>query len=52
MNLGEEASLSDVLQMLDEDLGVVMTFNTLTKELYCLKQEVGENVAEFGVPLS
>ena len=44
--------LNDVLQMLDEHYGIVMTFNTLSKELYSLKQGSGENVAEFGVCLS
>ena len=32
--------------------GVVMMFDTLSKELYSLKQGSGENVAEFGVCLS
>ena len=39
-------------QQLDEHYGVVMTFNTLRKELYSLKQGMGENVADFGVCLS
>ena len=39
-------------QTLDEHYGVVMTFDTLSKELYFLKQGSGENVAEFGVHLS
>ena len=37
--------------MLDEHYGIVMTFNTLSNELYSLKQGFGENVAEFGVYL-
>ena len=52
MSLGEDATLGDVLWMLDEHYGIVMTFNTLSKELYSLKQGMGENVAEFGVCLS
>ena len=51
-NLGEDATLSDVLWMLDEHNGVMMTFDTLSKELYSLKQGMGENVALFGVCLS
>ena len=51
-SLGEDATLSNVLQMLDEHYGVIMTFNTLSKELYSLKQGSGENVAEFRVCLS
>ena len=51
-SLGEDATLTDILQMLDEHYGVVMTFNTLSKELYYLKQGSGENVAEFRVHLS
>ena len=37
-SLGEDATLSDVLQMLDEHYDVVMMFNALSKELYFLKQ--------------
>ena len=51
-SLGEDVPLSDVLQMLDKDYGVIMTFDTLSKELYSLKQGSGENIAEFGVHLS
>ena len=51
-SLGEDAILGDVLQTLDEHYGVVMTFNTLSKELYSLKQGMREHVAEFGVHLS
>ena len=36
-SLGEDANLGNVLQMLDEYYGVVVTFNTLSKELYSLK---------------
>ena len=32
-NLGTNATLQEVLQMLDEHYGVVMTFNVLNKEL-------------------
>ena len=38
--------------MLDEHYGVVMIFKTLSKELYSLKQGLGENVVEYGVHLS
>ena len=51
-SLGEGATLGNVLQMLDEHYGVVMTFDALSKELYSLKQGMGENVAEFRVILS
>ena len=51
-SLGEDATLSDIRQTLDEHYGVVMMFNTLSKEWYSLKQGFGENVAEFGVCLS
>ena len=51
-SLDEDATLGDVLQMLDEQYGVMMIFDTLGKELYSLKQGMGENVAEFGVCLS
>ena len=51
-SLDEDATIGDVLQMLDEHYGIMRTFNTLSKELYSLKQGMGENVAEFGVHLS
>ena len=51
-SLGEDATQGNVLQTLDEHYGVMMTFNALSKELYSLKQGMGENVAEFGVCLS
>ena len=37
--------------MLDEHYGIMMTFNALSKELYSIKQGMGENMAEFGVHL-
>ena len=37
-SLGEDGILDNVIQMLDEDYGVVMTFDILSKELYSLKQ--------------
>ena len=43
-SLGKDATLSDILQMLDEHYGVVMMFDTLSKEFYSLKQGLGENV--------
>ena len=45
--LGEDATLPDILQTLDEHYGMVMTFNAHSKELYSLKQGSRENVAEF-----
>ena len=51
-SLGEDATLTDILQMLDKHYGVVMTFDALSKELYSLKQDSRENVAEFRVCLS
>ena len=51
-SLGEDATMGNILQMLDEHFGVLMTFNALSKELYSLRQGRGENVAEFRVCLS
>ena len=51
-SLGKDATLSDILQMLDEHYGVIMPFDAHSKELYSLKQGLGEKVAEFGVHLS
>ena len=48
-SLGKNTTLDDVLQTLDEHYGIVMIFITLSKELCCLQQVVGENVAKFGV---
>ena len=50
-SLGKDATLNDVLQTLDEHYGMVMMFDSLNKNLYSLKQESGENMAEFGVHL-
>ena len=49
---GKDATLTSVLQMLDKHYSVVITFDTLSKELYSLKKGSRENVAEFGVHLS
>ena len=51
-SLGEDATLTDILQMLDEHYGTVMMFHTLSKELYSLKQGSTENVAKLKVHLS
>ena len=51
-SLGEDATLGNVLWMLDEPYGVMMTINALSSELYSLRQGTGENVAEFRVCLS
>ena len=40
-SLGKDAILSDVLQELDEHLGIIMMFNALSKECYSLKQGRG-----------
>ena len=45
-------ALNDVLQMLDKHYGVVITFDTLSKELYSLKQVSGENMAKFSAPVT
>ena len=50
-SLGEDATLGDAFQILDKHYGIVMTFDTLSKELYSLKQGLGENMAEFSVHL-
>ena len=50
-SLGKDVTLSDVLKMLDEHYGVVMMFDAFSKELYILKQGLGEKAAEFGVCL-
>ena len=50
-SLGEDATLNDILQMLDEYYDIVMTFDALSKELYSLKQGSGKNVATFRVCL-
>ena len=50
--LGEDATLLDIFQTFDKHYSVVMTFGALSKEIYSLKQEPGENVAEFWVQLS
>ena len=50
-HLGKDATLNDVLQMLDKDYSVVMMFDTLSKELYSLKQGSSENIAEFRIHL-
>ena len=51
-SLGEGATLTNVLQMLDKHYGMVMTFYTLSKELYSLKQGSRENVTKFRVHLT
>ena len=51
-SLGEDATLNDVFKTLGKHYSIVMAFNTLSKDLYSLKQGSGENVAEFGVHFS
>ena len=50
-SLGEDATLTDMLQKLDGHYGVIMTFDALSKELLSLKQGLRENVAEYGMHL-
>ena len=50
--MGKDATLGDVLQMLDEHYGVMVTFDALSKEICSLRQGMGENTAEFIVHLS
>ena len=50
-SLGEDATLINILQMLDEHYGMMMTFDTLSKELYSLRQGSRENMAKFKVRL-
>ena len=51
-SLGKDTTLNDILQMLNEHYGIVMKFDTLSKEPYSLKQGSEENVAKFGMHLS
>ena len=51
-SLGEDTTLNDIHQMLDEQNGIVMMFDTLSKKLYSLKQGSGQNVAECRVHMS
>ena len=51
-SLGEDATLGDVLWMLDEHYSVVMSFDALSKELHSSEQGMGENMAECRVCLS
>ena len=51
-SLGKVATLTNILQILDEHYGMVMMFDTLSKELCSLKQGSRENVAKFRVCLS
>ena len=48
-SLGEDATLQEVLQMLDEHYRVVMMFDALNKELYMLHQGYQEGMSEYGV---
>ena len=47
-SLGEDGTLCHALH---KHYGVVMTFDTLSKEFYFIKEGMGENVAEFGLHL-
>ena len=50
-SIGKDATLTDVLQMLDEHYGMVMMFDTLSKDLCSLKQGSRANVAKYRVCL-
>ena len=50
-SLGKDATLHDILQMLDEYYSVIMMFDALGKEFYSLMQGSGENVAKSAVHL-
>ena len=51
-SLGEDATLGDVLQMLDEHYGVMMTFNALSKELYSVCLSLQAEILQMGYPSS
>ena len=51
-SLGNGATLTNILQILDKNYGMVIMFDALSKELYSLKQSSGENVAISEVHLS
>ena len=51
-SLGKDATLQEVLQVLDDHYGVVMTFNALHKELYMLLQGYQEGMSEYGIQLA
>ena len=51
-SLGKHATLNDVLQMMDEHYGIVMRFDTLSKELYSLKQGSGKCGQIWGAPVT
>ena len=47
-SLGKDATLSNVLQMLDEPYGIIKMFNTLSKELYSLSKHQGRMWLKLG----
>ena len=52
-SLGEDTTLNDVLQMLDEHYGVLMMFHALSKELYSLEARIrGECGQIWGAPVT
>ena len=40
-SLGDDATLNDILQMLNKHYGMVITFDVLSKDPYSLKQGLG-----------
>ena len=50
--LGKDATLQEVLWMLDEHYRVVMMFDAMNKELYMLHQGYQEGMSEYGVWLA
>ena len=51
-SLGKNATLNDVLQTLDEHYGMVITFDTLSKEVYSSSKDQGECSQIEGVPVA
>ena len=47
MHLGEDASLSDILQKLEMVYGIVESGTTLLQQFYNSKQDAGETVAAY-----
>ena len=50
-SLGKDATLNEIMQMLDKHYCVIMTFDALSKELYSFRQGSSKNKAEFRVHL-
>ena len=46
---GKDAYLDDILYYLDEHYRNAMTFDSLSREIYTMKQSPDENVSDFGI---